>query len=176
MRIQAWDSEFVRARRIDVHPIVRDVAGYGRWWPRADSRVAGDRVALTLRPPGLRPGLQRLLVTVVRDRPAKGVRLIYAGDLAGDAEWYYLDEPTGVVVHYLVKAEVADRGWRRRLRGHRATVRQALHSLKDRLEAGRLPGAEPDPRLVAHQRDAMAEMRADSEAHATARRTAAGGR
>lgn len=158
-RIQAWDSAFVRARRIDVHPLVRDVGGYGRWWPGADSHAAAGGVALTLRPPGRWRRPQRFLVTVARDRPGKGLVLDCTGDLTGTAEWYYLDEPAGVVVHYLLNADVADRGWRRRLGDHRASVRQALHSLKDLLEAGREPGAEPDSDLLAHQRTAMAELR-----------------
>ena len=180
MRIQAWDAVFVRARRADVHRMLRDVAGYGRWWPSADARPAGDRVLLTLRVPGrIRlPGAasaQRIVVAAMGERPDKGLRLRYAGDLSGEAEWYYLDEPAGTVLHYLVNADVHDRGWRRRLAAHRAAVRAALHELKDRLERGREPGAEPDPALVSHQRRAMAAFQADVEAHERAHRGLRGG-
>lgn len=170
MRIQAWDSVFVRGRRTDVHPILADVAGYGRWWAAVSSRDLGTRVAVTLAPPGLARRRQRFTVTVTRERPAKGVRMQYRGELAGDAEWYYLDEPAGTVVHYLLTAEVADRGWRRRLADHRAAVRQGLDALKDRVEDGRVPGTEPDPRLLDDQRAAIAEFRAAVAAHARATR------
>lgn len=83
----------------------------------------------------------------MEDRPDLGVVMRYRGDIDGEAEWYYLDEAHGVVVHYLLRAELGDRGWRRCLTAHRAAVRLALHSLKDRLEGQRLPGDEPAPRL-----------------------------
>ncbi|HVL99083.1 MAG TPA: SRPBCC family protein [Egibacteraceae bacterium] len=171
MRIRAWDSVFVRARRADVHLVVADVAGWGLWWPGATSRAADGRVALTLRPPGLIRRPQHLLVEVTENRAAKGIRMRYTGDFDGAAEWYYLDEPTGSVVHYLLDVDVADRGGRRRLVAHRATVRAALHRLKDRLEAGRTPGSEPDPALLAHQHEALAVQ--EREARARARRTVA---
>lgn len=176
MRITAWDTAFVRARRADVHTVVRDVAGYGRWWPGVRSRPAGDTVAVTVRPPGLARRSQRFTVKTVQDRADKGIRMRYTGDVTGDAEWYYLDEPTGVVVHYLLTAEVADRGWRRRLADHRAAVRLALHALKDRLEGERVPGDEPDPRLLADQRRAIAEFLAASEAHTRTRAAKDAGR
>ncbi|HWB71713.1 MAG TPA: hypothetical protein VG452_05805 [Egibacteraceae bacterium] len=156
MPVQAWDSGFVRARRRDVHPFLRDVAGYERWWPGVATRPDGDAVALTLRPPGLRRRPQRLRARQAAERADRGVNLAYRGDLEGEAEWYYLDEPAGVVVHYLLRAHTRPRGARRRLRDHRAAVRVALDALKDRLEAGRVPGAEPDPRLLADQRRATA--------------------
>lgn len=166
MRVAVSDSAFVRARRADVHPVLRDVAGYGTWWPGVDSRPAADTVLVTVRPPGLARRAQRFAVAITKDRPDKGVRMRYAGDVAGDAEWYYLDEPTGVVVHYLLDAEIADRRWRRRLTDHRAAVRLALDALKDRLEGDRVPGAEPDPVLLTDQRKATAEFQAAVEAHA----------
>lgn len=170
MRIEAWDSAFVRARRADVHPVLVDVAGYGRWWPGVDTRPVGRRVAVTLRPPGIARSRQRFTVETTKTRPDKGVRMRYAGDLEGHAEWYYLDEPAGTVVHYVLTVEVADRGWRRRLADHRAAVRHALHTLKDRLEGGRVPGAEPDPDLLADQRQALAEFQAAVDEHARATR------
>lgn len=170
MRIQVWDSVFVRARRTDVHPILADIAGYGRWWPAVSSRDLGSRVAVTLTPPGIARRKQRFTVAVTKERPAKGVRMRYTGDLAGDAEWYYLDEPAGTVVHYLLTAEVGDRGWRRLLADHRAAIRQGLDRLKDGLEDGRVPGTEPRPRLLVDQQAAIAEFRAAVAAHARAAR------
>lgn len=176
MRIEAWDAAFVRARRADVHAVLRDVAGYGRWWPGMHARPAGEGVLLTLRAPGrirlpgATRGPQRMVARVVDERADKGLRLRYGGDLSGEAEWYYLDEPAGTVVHYLVSADVRDRGWRHRLAGHRAAVRAGLHELKDRLERGREPGAEPEPALLADQRRAIAAFQADVDANQRARR------
>lgn len=168
MEISAWDSGFVRARRRDVHAVLAAPAGYGEWWPGARSAVRGDAVALTLRPPTARGRLglrdQRLRVATRKVRPDLGIDLGYTGSLTGSAEWYYLDEPAGVVVSYVLRAQVADRGWRGVLADHRAAVRAALHELKDRLEGPRVPGAEPDPRLLAGQRAATAAFRAGVEA------------
>jgi len=168
MEISAWDSAFVRARRRDVHAVLADPAGYGTWWPGARSAARGSAVALTLRPPTVRGRLglrdQRLQVVARKIRPDLGIDLGYLGRLSGEAEWYYLDEPAGVVVSYLVRARVADRGWRGVLADHRASVRSALNELKDRLEGARTPGAEPDPGLLADQRAAAAAFRAGVEA------------
>lgn len=168
MEISAWDSAFVRARRRDVHPLLADPAGYGSWWPGARSAVRGAAVALTLRPPTLRGRLglrdQRLRAVTRKVRPDLGIDLDYTGSLSGTAEWYYLDEPAGVVVSYVLRARVADRGWRAVLGDHRAAVRAALDELKDRLEGARVPGAEPDPRLLVDQRAATAAFRAGVEA------------
>lgn len=164
MHVESWDSVFVRARRADVHPLVRDVAGYPGWWPGARTSVGGERVALALRTPGRARRSEHLLVRVTEERPGKGLRLGVDGDLRGELEWYYLDERAGVVVHILAKGSVADRGWQRRLAAHRAAVRLGLHALKDRLEGEREPGAEPDPGLLSDQRAAIAAFRADVEA------------
>ncbi len=164
MDVQAWDAVFVRARRRDVHPALADVAGWGGWWPGMVTRPAGASVVVSLRPPGLARRRQRFAVRVVKNRPGLGVDLRYDGELTGGAEFYYLDEPTGVTVHYIVRARVSAHRWRATLRDHRAGVRCALDTLKDRYEGGRLPGAEPDPGLLADQRAAIAQFRAGVEA------------
>jgi len=171
MRVEAWDQVFIRARRADVHPLVRDPALYGRWWPGAASAAGSEGTTLLrLRPPTLGARIARctheIAVTVVKDRKDLGVDLAYRGTLAGTAEWYYLDETAGTVVHYVVHAEVADRAWRRALAEHRACVRAALQELKDRLEGARIPGAEPDPGLLADQEAARAAFQAGVEAWA----------
>lgn len=187
MDIEVWDTAFVRARRRDLHPPLRDPAEYGQWWPGTSSaprpwraapipgRTTGRAAALLLRPPTLAARVtgrvQRLAVTVVKDRPGLGVDLAYRGTLDGTAEWYYLDEVAGVTVHYVVHARVADRGWRGVLADHRAVVRLALDTLKDGLEGVRIPGQEPDPALLADQRVAAAEFEAG--VRAWARKTAA---
>lgn len=173
MRVESWDSVFVRARRADIHPIVRDVIGYGRWWPGVTAAAKGDAVALRLRPRGPLRRAHEITVRIAKDRPDLGIDLRCAGALDGEAEWFYLDERAGTVVHYLVRAEALDRGWRRLLRDHRAVVRAGLHSLKDRLEAGRVPGAEPDPVLLADQAEAQRAFTAAVDAHSAAQAKAA---
>lgn len=166
MHVETWDSVFVRARRADVHPVLRAVGSYPSWWPglRAAARPTG--AVLRHDPPGLRGGAHTVDVTVVKDRTDLGVDFAFGGDIVGKAEWYYLDEVDGTVVHYLLRGEVADRGGRRLLAAHRASVRAALDVLKDRLEGARVPGSEPDPALLTDQREAMAAFQAGVEAFA----------
>jgi hypothetical protein len=152
MDVVAWDAAFVRAARPDVYPLLADVAGYQAWWPGVRTERRGDEFDVALTTPGvlrLRPQLLRLRLAA--QRPDRGLRFTLAGQWVGDVEWFCLDERAGVVVHWLARASVADRGAGAMLRAHRAAVRLGLHALKDRLEAGRRPGAEPDPRLLAHQ-------------------------
>jgi hypothetical protein len=165
MHLEAWDSVFIRARRADVHAVLRDLTGYGHWWPGVSAVAAAGGARLRFAPPQRLHRAHAVTATVEKDRPGLGLNLTYAGDLTGAAEWYYLDEPTGVVVHYLLRAATTDRGWRRLLADHRATVRRGLNELKDRLEAGRIPGSEPDQQLLRDQQAAIAEFRAGVQAH-----------
>ncbi|HWH31335.1 MAG TPA: hypothetical protein VNU01_01545 [Egibacteraceae bacterium] len=171
MRIETWDTGFVRARRRDVHALLAlPLDRYGQWWPGVRARGAGaDRVELAFRPPGLLRRSHRVTVEIVKRRPNLGVSYRFTGRaLTGEAEFFYTDEPNGVVVNYLLRVETRGgaRRARRLTRDHRAVAREALHALKDRCEGGRLPGTDPDPRLLADQRDAIAEFQAGVEAHA----------
>jgi hypothetical protein len=160
VRVQAWDAVFVRARRIDVHPLVHHIPRQPLWWPGL--RVRRDRGGFHVshRPPGPLRRRQHLFVRVVRDRPgSRGLHLACSGDFTGTIEWYYLDEADGTVVHHLLEADTADQGWRRRLAAQRASVRAGLHALKDILERGRAPGTEPDPALLAWQQQAAEALR-----------------
>lgn len=151
MPVAVVDTVFIRARRRDVHPLLADVARYGAWWPGMRSRAIGDDAVLLVRPPRPRwaPGY-RVVIRITEERPDRGLRLRYLGRLDGEAEWYYLDEPNGVLVHHLLRSEAPTR----RVTAHRMVVHAGLNRLKDGLEAGRPPGREPDPRLVADQRSA----------------------
>jgi hypothetical protein len=142
MRVEVWDSGFVRASRAQVHLVLGHPAGYGCWWPGVSARAGGRGVALDLAGAPWRGGRHRLGVTVARDRPAKGLVLRCDGALRGEAEWYYEDERGGVVVHYLLRAEAPERSGSRIVRAHRWRVRGALLALKDGLEGGRAPGAD----------------------------------
>lgn len=158
MRVHAWDTAFVRARRADVHALVHDPAAAPRWWPglRAEA-AAGGWVRYRL---GGGLAMRRLAVDVrmTRHRPDKGIHLAVRGDFDGVAEWYYLDEVDGTTVHHILDAATRDRGARPRLERYRASVRRGLHGVKDLLEGGRLPGEEPDPALLAHQRAVAGQL------------------
>jgi hypothetical protein len=143
VEVQAWDSVFIRATRLALHPVVADLAGWDRWWPGLTVTSDGSNAELELAAPGFTARRRRWTAQLSRERPGLGVALRYSGDVDGEAELYYLDEHAGTVVHYLLRAVVADRGWRSALRDHRAGVRAGLHALKDRFEAGRRPGEEP---------------------------------
>lgn len=189
MRIETWDTGFIRARRRDVHAVLAEPSHYGQWWPGVRVRAlgrpvqrlveadAGDTGAGTagvgagwrmrFRPPGWRARSHRLDVELVKARPDLGLRFRVRGAAEGEIEFFYVDEPNGVLVHYLSRLEVSSARRARRLgRDHRAVAREALHALKDRLEGGRVPGTEPDPRLLADQQAAIAAYQAGVEAHA----------
>lgn len=154
-----------------MHPLVRAVAAHDRWWPGLGVSEAGDGwLTVTHAPP--RPGargtarrarlpvgpLRRGVVLdlrVTNVRPGdRGLHLACRGAFDGRVEWYYLDEPDGTVVHHVLDATTRPRGAARRLATYRASVRAGLHALKDMLEGQRWPGDEPDPALLAHQREA----------------------
>lgn len=169
-RVETWDSVFVRARRTEVHGLVGDVSRWGQWWPRAlgDGDGAGD--ALVLVPPTWRARLrrrrQRVAVEVTKDRPGLGLRFCYRGDLTGECEFFYTDADAGTMVHHIARIDVPRRGWMHHLGDHRAVMRATLDELKDRLEGTRLPGAEPDPALLADQVVARMEYQRGVDAFA----------
>jgi hypothetical protein len=172
VEIQAWDEVFIRCRRSTVNGLIVHVPGWDRWWPGLSAEPAGDdRTALTFATPWRLPRRHALVVAVDRVRPRdKGLEFSVSGDLAGTGEWYHLDRPDGVVVHYLLRGELqgarARPGPARRwLAAHRASVRAALTDLKARLEQGRVPGAEPDPALRAHQAEELAIFQTELERH-----------
>jgi hypothetical protein len=150
---------FVRAARADVHPLVRDPAGHGRWWPGVRVTVETGGWVRQVHRPGRLGGSLGVDVRVTSDRqPNKGIHLACRGAFEGRAEWYYLDEVDGTVVHHVLDAVTAERGSRRRLVAYRASVRMALNALKDALERDRPPGEEPRTALLAHQRAVAAEL------------------
>jgi hypothetical protein len=174
VQVQTVDEVFIRCRRDEVNAIVAHVPTWPLWWPGLTATPAEGRAAhvLALRTPWRLPRRHEVEVEVARVRPRdKGVELVVRGDLEGDAEWYHLDRVDGVVVHWVVRGRLRRRDHRRWVAAHRASVRGALISLKARLERGRPPGAEPDPRLLAHQAAELAilaeERAATPPAHAT---------
>jgi uncharacterized protein YndB with AHSA1/START domain len=168
MRVDVWDTVFVRASRVAVHPHVADVARYPRWWPglRVEPAAAG-LYRMTHQAPGVWPRRHRIVVRVEKVRADKGIVFAYGGDIGGKAELFYLDEVDGITVHYLLGAEAVQGEATRLLARHRASVRAALHRLKDRCEGPRLPGAEPDPALLAHQAQVAGELQPADGRHRT---------
>lgn len=156
--IEAWDEVFIRAPRVGANAQVVDPARWAAWWPGCQVRPLGEgrsEVTFTSRWPV--PARQRLVVTVDRVRPRdKGLEFSVDGDVVGSGEWFHLDEPNGVVVHWLLRGECVRRMPRLWLAAHRGIVRAGLTSLKDRLEQGRPAGVEPDPALLAHQAQELA--------------------
>lgn len=174
MQVDSWDSAFVRASRADVHAVLSDPAGYARWWPGLQVAAAGDVLIAVHRPPGPLRRTHGVALRTTKVREELGIDFAYAGDLEGEAEFFYLDEVDGAVVHYLLRARTCNRNPRALLADHRASVRAALHVLKDRLEGARLPGSEPEPELLARQVKAAARFRAGVEAHARKQAAALG--
>lgn len=164
MRFDAWDTAFVRAGRRDVHPVLADVDAYPQWWPRLRLRRGHQGWLLSHRAPG-DPRRRRVWLAVTKERPELGVDFAVTGEVVGEAEWYYLDEPGGVVINHLLRVQAPDRGGHRVVAGYRASVRAALQELKARLEAGRSPGQEPDPQLLADQAEAIEAFRRGVQAH-----------
>lgn len=159
MQVQTVDSVFIRAARRDIHPVVVHLGGWNRWWPGLDLRdQSPSAVSVTLRAPGIARRRRRWTLEVARVRPDLGIDFRYSGDLAGEGEFYYLDEPAGTVVSYAFRGAVSDRAWRAAVRDHRAGVRVGLHALKDMFEGARGPGAEPGPALLAEQVRAAAAV------------------
>ena len=169
MRIHATDEVFVRATRADVHAYLADPGGYGAWWPGARSRGAPDGawLELTTATPGRS---QRLHLAVVGERRDLGVAFRLRGDAIGKAEWYYLDEPDGARVTWLIDATATTRWARRWLEAHRAAVRRGQRALKDVLESGRPVGADPDPALLERQDVAIAQFEGGVERYLKRRR------
>ena len=96
--------------------------------------------------------------------------------MTGSGEWYHLDHPHGVVVHYLLRGTHDGRNPRLWLRRHRTSVRAALTDLKRRMEGGRPPGAEPHPDLLSHQSRELDIFATEVAAHEREDGTTAGHR
>lgn len=179
-QVEIWDQIFIRSRRSTVNALVAEVGGWGAWWPGLTvRRQVADRYVLHITPP--RPHLpQRLWVDIDRIRPRdKGLEFSVWGDVEGTGEWFHLDEPEGVVVHYLLRGHTHKRSATRWTTVHRRFVRNGMNDLKRRLEAGRTPGAEPHPQLITHQARELAIYAREVAAHqadAAARPSAQGAR
>jgi hypothetical protein len=113
--VEIADDTFIVAAPADVAAVVADEARWRQWWPD-------------------------LALTVVRDRGVAGVVWAVRGPLDGEMEIWLEAVADGVVLHYLVRAQAADRH-PDRLREQRTRAwKRHAHQLKDELEAGREPG------------------------------------
>ncbi|CAN5359989.1 hypothetical protein BH23ACT9_BH23ACT9_16100 [soil metagenome] len=176
MHIDAWDEVFIRCRRQSANGLIVHVPSWGEWWPGlAVGPVPGSAGHdLSFSTPLRLPRRQHLVLTADRVRPRdKGLEWSVTGDVTGTGEWYHLDHPGGVVVHYLLRGTLTSGNPRRWLAAHRSSVRAALTSLKTRLEAGRLPGAEPHPQLLAFQAGELATFAREVAQHEAEKAAAA---
>jgi hypothetical protein len=127
--VRALDHGFVAAERERVFEVLRDPAGYPRWWP--GTRSLGDgRLQIPGLPPAalsaeaVRPGTG--LVVRVSDPRPRGVD--------GHLEWYLESFQEGTVVSCITDLR-APRPWRpRRVLRLRSGVRSAMVALKGMLE------------------------------------------
>jgi len=112
------DDTFVVASPAAVAEVVRDPASWPAWWPD-------------------------LAPTVTRDRGLAGLHWSVRGAVQGSMEIWLEPWGDGVVLHWYLRAAPA-RVVRRLERERAARVlrwKEQVHSLKDRLEAGREPGS-----------------------------------
>lgn len=168
MHIDAWDEVFIRCRRQSVNALVIHVPTWPEWWPGTSVDTDTDTGVhhVRMRPSWRTPRPQQLTVTVDRVRPRdKGLQFTVGGDVQGTGEWYHLDHPHGVVVHHLLRGTLQRGSPRRWVAAHRRSVRGALTALKTRLEAGRTPGAEPHPLLLAAQAEELQIYAREIAAH-----------
>lgn len=78
------------------------------------------------------------------DRGSEGVRLTVTGALVGTSEFWVEPWGDGAIVHYYLRADPVEPLSPKRLiragERHRVRLKEGLNALKDRLEAGRVPG------------------------------------
>lgn len=111
------DETYVVAPPAAVAAVVGEPAYWRLWWPD-------------------------LRLTVVAHRGLAGVRWTITGALVGTMEVWLEPFADGVIVHYYLRADLAGAGSpaaEQERRAHRAKA--VFWALKDRLEAGRPPGA-----------------------------------
>lgn len=118
IHVEIADDTFVVAAPTDVAAVVADPVRWRQWWPDLE-------------------------LTVTRDRGPAGLVWAVRGPLEGEMEVWLEPVADGVVLHYLVRADIQDRAKRHadRLREQRTRAwKRHAHRLKDELEAGREPG------------------------------------
>ena len=91
-----------------------------------------------------RPGTERavwppLHLEVVRDRGPKGLRWRVSGQVAGEMEVWIEPFWDGAIVHHYLRAEPARGAPADVAQRHRLRWKQAVHALKDALEATTTP-------------------------------------
>jgi hypothetical protein len=122
--IDVWDESFVCAAPAVVAARLRDPAVLRRWWPD-------------------------LRLTVFEDRGEAGIRWSVTGALVGSTEVWLEPCLDGVLVHYFLRAELADgpgspRRAARITRRRQLAFKRVVWALKDELEADRPAGSPPE--------------------------------
>lgn len=109
--IQMTDETIIPLLPSEVWPVLADIAGYSKWWPRvlfvrllhADSGLTG--AVYTIRPYGWRSFRCRVLAT---EEPIR-IGLQYEGDyMQGVAEWRLEPFEQGTRVIYEMDSEIND--------------------------------------------------------------------
>jgi hypothetical protein len=115
VRVEIADDTFIVAAPLDLAAVVADKGRWRLWWPDLE-------------------------LTVVRDRGAAGFVWAVRGPLEGEMEIWLEPVADGVVLHYLVRADTADRRPDRLRERRTRDWKRHAHRLKDEMEAGREPG------------------------------------
>jgi uncharacterized protein YndB with AHSA1/START domain len=144
------DALLVRAPVGLVYRTLTDVDGWPSWWPGCTTTLHGVRGTSATMSAGdqhaveLRSGRRRLRLEVTAHswRHDAGFVVDVAGDVELQGEWWLAPDPSGVIVHHVVR-DLAGRshGTDR----YRRAVNDGMQALKDRLEltvavaTGRVP-------------------------------------
>ncbi len=133
------DDAYVRAPVRDVYPTLTDIAGWAAWWPgiRTTARSAegeDERWLVTMRRRGRLPAV-RFEIAPHAYRHDAGFKLTLSGQLQGEAEFWFEEGHSGVVVHHLVTAQIDARRPLAVAAAYRASFRAGTWGLKDRLQA-----------------------------------------
>ncbi len=110
------DDTFLAVPPREVARAVHDPVRWRRWWPD-------------------------LVLTLTLDRRLEGLHWEVSGALRGTAEIWLEPFGDGTLVHFYLRAGLADRA-----RGERTRAwKRCVHALKDELERGRAPGTPAVP-------------------------------
>lgn len=129
MDLHVDDDGFVRGPAAACYRVLSNVAAWPTWWggTRVVERPGRDHFRVVI---GHGPRRTRVDVQAHAWRHERGFRLVVAGDLVGDAEFWLEPQRDGTVVHHLATLS-GSRGAHRR---YRRWVRQGLWGVKDQVQ------------------------------------------
>ena len=129
MELHLDDDGFVRGPAAACYRVLSNVAAWPSWWggTRVAERPGRDHFRVVI---GDWPARSRLDVRAHAWRHERGFRLVVAGDLVGDAEFWLEPDRGGTVVHHLATLTGGARGIQR----YRRWVRGGLWGVKDQVQ------------------------------------------